>query len=162
MRILLASAPMIAFGQVLIENVPAKLEAPFKASSYQWMLGNEDIPGATNKFYILEQPQEADAGTYMVKGDNQKALFKTTFQRNVRIFINGYAPLGDSYDVKLPATISMGSPLGNVPIRYTLDGSEPTAISTQYTRPFVITNSCVIRAAIIIPERDSLKINEKP
>lgn len=162
MRFLLSLLPSIAAWQVLIENVPAKLEAPFTASSYQWMLGNREIPGATNKFYFLEQPQEADAGTYTVRGGNQKALIKTTFQHNVQILLNGYAPLGDSYDVKLPATISMSSPLGNVPIRYTLDGSEPTAISAQYTRPFVITNHCVIRAAIIIPERDSLKINEKP
>ena len=35
---------------------------------------------------------------------------------------------------------------GNTPIRYTLDGSEPTSESAQYTEPIEIYESCVLKA----------------
>lgn len=39
------------------------------------------------------------------------------------------------------------STLDNADIRYTLDGSEPTASSTRYTGPIAISKSCTLRAA---------------
>ena len=47
-----------------------------------------------------------------------------------------------------PATInvSISSPDANITIRYTLDGSEPTASSTIYSAPIVVNTTTVIRA----------------
>ena len=38
---------------------------------------------------------------------------------------------------------------GHTPIYYTLDGSEPTAESTLYTKPVLIDHSCVLKAAAL-------------
>ena len=45
-----------------------------------------------------------------------------------------------------------------LPIRYTLDGSEPTDKSALYTGPFSLNKSSYIRAKIEIPETDSVKV----
>jgi gliding motility-associated-like protein len=43
-------------------------------------------------------------------------------------------------------TVSISSPDANVTIRYTLDGSEPTAASPVYSTPLNITSTTVVRA----------------
>lgn len=43
-------------------------------------------------------------------------------------------------------TVALSSPDPNITIRYTLDGSEPTAGSTAYTVPLVVNTTTVIRA----------------
>lgn len=147
-----------ALSQIAIENLQLRLEAPFEASSYQWDLRGRPIPGATNKVYLIDQAQEGDAGGYRVEGDGMAALYKVTFQRAVRIFINNAEVRGDSVKITGPSQIRLLSSFGAVPIRFTLDGSEPTATSSLYKTPIVVTNGCVLRTAIIIPEGDSVKI----
>lgn len=148
----------VTFSQVAIENLQLRLEAPFEASFYQWMLRGQPIPGATNKVYLIEQAQESDAGGYRVEGDGKAALYKVTFQRAVRIFVNNTEVRG-TVDIRGPSQIRLLSPFGVVPIRFTLDGSEPTSTSSLYKTPIMVTNGCVLRTAIIIPEGDSVKIN---
>jgi hypothetical protein len=151
-----------ASAQIALENLPLRLEAPHTASDYQWHLGGRAIPGATNRVLEIPSAQEADAGTYKVESTSgRSALFKVRFQRNVRVSINGRDVIGDRISVRLPATLRLSSPLGAVPIRYTLDGSEPLATSALYEKPVLLTNDCVIRAAIVIPEGDSVRVTKQ-
>ena len=146
---------------ILTENVPFTLKAPFVSRSYQWSLGNVDLPGATNSTLVLESPLEGDAGTYRVRGaGGQSAMFKAMFQRSVRVQLDDREVIGDRVTVsKFPARLRLWSPLGpSLPIRYTLDGSEPTVRSALYTAPVYLTVGCVVRAAIVIPEGDSVRI----
>lgn len=46
------------------------------------------------------------------------------------------------------------STLGDSPMYYTLDGSQPTEESTRYTRPIAISKSCVLQAIVV---RDNVK-----
>lgn len=47
------------------------------------------------------------------------------------------------------------STMGNAPIYYTLDGTEPTEKSTRYSKPIKITENCVLQATAI---RENVKI----
>lgn len=145
---------------LLIENVPMLLDAGFNSSSYRWTLNKVTLPGATNRVLVLESPQEADAGIYAVIGDDDVVQFKLGFRRAVRVLVNGADVLGDRVKIAGPATVTLLPYLSGLPVRYTLDGSEPTAASLLYRSPFPVTNSVVLRAAIIIPEGDSVRIKK--
>lgn len=161
MRTLILTAALTAqlAAQVATENLPLRLEAPHTADDYQWSLGGVAIPGATNRVLEISAAQEADAGTYRVQSTSgHSAIFKVRWQRNVRVQVNGTEVQGDRVRIKGPAQVRLLSPLGVLPIRYTLDGSEPTATANLYRTPFVVTNACMLRAAIVIPEGDSIRI----
>ena len=160
--LLVSCVAFYASAQIALENLPLRLEAPHTAENYQWSLGGRPIPGATNRVLEIPAAQEADAGTYKVESSSgHSALFKVRFQRNVRVSINGRDVIGDRISVRLPATLRLSSPIGAVPIRYTLDGSEPLATSALYEKPILLTNHCVIRSAIVIPEGDSVRITKQ-
>jgi hypothetical protein len=158
-RLLSILVALPALSQVAVENLPLRLEAPFSASSYKWELKGQVLPGATNKVLIVEQPQEADAGGYRVEGNGKAAIFKVQWVRAVRVFINNAEVRGDRVDIRGPSQIRLVSSVGPLPIRFTLDGSEPTSTSYLYKTPIMVTNGCVLRTSIIIPEGDSIKIN---
>ena len=143
---------------MLIENIPMVLDAGFNSSSYRWTLNKVTLPGATNRVLVLESPQEGDAGVYTAIGDDDVRQYKLTFRRNVRVLVNGRDVVGDRVRITGPATVALVPFLSGLPVRFTLDGSEPTAVSILYRRPISITNSVVIRVAIIIPEGDSVRI----
>lgn len=158
-RILLLIAPLWALAQVATENLPLRLEAPHTAEDYQWSLGGRPIPGATNQVLEIQAAQEGDAGTYRVESSTgHSALFKVRFRRNVRVQVNGVDVRGDRVSIRGPSQIRLSSPLGPLPIRYTLDGTEPTATASLYRTPILVTNACLLRAAIVIPEGDSIRI----
>lgn len=144
----------------LIENVPMLLDAGFNSSSYRWTLNKVTLPGATNRVLMLESPQEADAGIYAVFGDDDVRQYTLKFRRAVRVLVNGADVLGDRVKIAGPATVTLLPYLTGLPVRYTLDGSEPTAASDLYRKPFPVTNSVVLRTAIIIPEGDSVRITK--
>lgn len=154
---MLLALPIAA--QIATENLPLRLEAPHTAEDYQWSLGGRVIPGATNQVLEIPSAQEADAGTYRVESSTgHSALFKVRFQRNVRVQVNGVDVRGDRIGIRGPSQIRLSSPLGPLPIRYTLDGTEPTATSQLYKTPILVTNACLLRVAIVIPEGDSIQI----
>ena len=153
--------PLIALGQItspMVENVPISLDAGLDAPSYQWSLNGVEIPGATNRIYFLDSPQEADAGTYVVRGPSLMKKFTFTFVKAVRVLVDGKTVVGDRLEVSHPATVTLVPWFKGAPIRFTVDGTEPTAASTLYTRPFILKQTITIRAAIIIPEGDSTKL----
>lgn len=145
---------------MLIENIPMVLDAGFNSSSYRWTLNKVTLPGATNRVLVLESPQEADAGIYTAIGDDDVTQFKLAFRRSVRVMVNGRDVVGDRVRITGPATVTLVPFLNGLPVRYTLDGSEPTALSDLYRRPISVTNSVAIRAAIIIPEGDSVRVTQ--
>ena len=148
-----------ASAQIALENLPLRLEAPHTASDYQWYLGGRTIPGATNRVLEIPSAQEADAGTYKVESTSgHSALFKVRWQRVVRIFVNNTESRGDTVDIRGPSQIRLVCTLGNLPVRYTLDGTEPTDTSQLYKAAILVTNSCTLRAAVVIPEGDSVKL----
>ena len=52
------------------------------------------------------------------------------------------------YIFDTPFVVTLANPwLGDAEIRYTLDGSEPTAKSTLYTKPFTVSESLTLRTA---------------
>jgi hypothetical protein len=50
-------------------------------------------------------------------------------------------------------TVALSGSPASGPIRFTLDGSEPTSASAAYTTPILITNSAVVRARAFTPDR---------
>lgn len=53
------------------------------------------------------------------------------------------------------------STLGKADIRYTLDGSEPSATSSRYSDPLKIKNDCTLKAVAIRPSGNSRMLTEK-
>lgn len=157
--LLVSCVAFSASAQIALENLPLRLEAPHTASDYQWHLGGRVIPGATNRVLEIPSAQEADAGTYKVESTSgHSALFKVRWQRVIRIFVNNTEVRGDTVDIRGPSQIRLVCSLGNLPVRYTLDGKEPTALSAIYKTPVLVTNACMLRAAVVIPEGDSVKL----
>lgn len=64
-----------------------------------------------------------------------------------RAFYNPLITLHKDSAYTRVATIEIDAP--DTEIRYTLDGSEPTAMSTLYTQPFVVNRSQEIRAVAL-------------
>jgi len=152
-----------ASAQIALENLPLRLEAPHTAEDYQWSLGGQTIPGATNRVLEIPAAQEADAGTYRVESTSgHSALYKVRWQRVIRIFVNNTEVRGDTVDIRGPSQIRLVCSLGNLPVRYTLDGKEPTAMSALYKTLVLVTNACMLRAAVVIPEGDSVKLRRVP
>lgn len=60
---------------------------------------------------------------------------------------------GGQYDV--PIEVELSSPREDGVIRYTLDGSEPTAGSVHYTEPILISNSIELKAKYFTPDQQS-------
>lgn len=65
-----------------------------------------------------------------------------------------------SQDTLQHATLAHLTAFGDSPIRYTLDGSEPTEQSTLYTEPIVIKGDCQLRAASFRPTGKTQEISE--
>lgn len=161
MRHLLLLLPFVCVGQIsnqIVENVPLTIDAGYNVGRYTWSLNGREIPGATNRIYYLETPQEADAGTYVVKGPALMRKFTFTFVKAVSVQVNGKTVAGDVVTITGPSTITLVPYIKGLPVRYTIDGTEPTPSSPLYSKPFVINQNVVIRASIIIPEGDSTKI----
>ncbi|MBC5994466.1 glycoside hydrolase family 20 protein [Pontibacter cellulosilyticus] len=57
--------------------------------------------------------------------------------------------------------VSFANDAANTTIRYTLDGSNPTAASAAYTKPFTLNKSAVIKAASFVDGQQVGKISNK-
>lgn len=154
-----ASAQTIAL--TLTEGIPATMRPLYVSTYWQWFKNDQPLPRATNNIFTLEYPVEGDAGTYMVRSGNRMTRYQVSFQRQIRVIINSQIVLGDQTSITSSSKVELLPCYLGAPIRYTLDGSEPTSQSQLYKGLFTVTNGCVLRTAIIIPEGDSVKINRK-
>ena len=154
-----ASAQTIAI--TLTEGIPATMRPLYVSTYWQWFKNDQPLPRATNNTFTLEYPVEGDAGTYMVRSGNRMTRYQASFQRQIRVIINSQIVLGDQTSITSSSKVELIPCYVGAPIRYTLDGSEPTYQSQLYKGPFTVTNGCVLRSSIIIPEGDSVKINRK-
>ena len=69
-------------------------------------------------------------------------------------------PDSGTYDEPITVTITVSNPQ-DATIYYTLDGSDPTTESTLYEGPFVISESCILKAFAIAPSYGDSKITRK-
>lgn len=81
----------------------------------------------------------------------------TRGEKNPQTYYSSYAPSPVFSDTRLycsePFALSIGCANAAAEIRYTLDGSEPSAASALYTGPLNISGNAVVRAASFIGGR---------
>lgn len=123
---------------------------------YQWRVNGQELPLATNNFLALDNVQPSDAGDYSVAVSN---LFGSVTSSVARLDVNLVAVYGNGQSLtKLlhsfagPVTIELQNVYTSGLIFFTLDGSEPTFMSTHYTEPFVLTESAILRVIGYSPD----------
>jgi hypothetical protein len=124
--------------------------------TWQWRLNGINLAAATNFSLTLSNVQATNAGNYSVTATNGlgnvaslNAILKVNL---VSITGNGQLLTNSQYGFGGSVTIQMQNFYTNGYIFYTLDGSTPGFGSTQYTGPFVITQSSTIRAVGFSPD----------
>jgi len=103
--------------------------------SYQWFKDGQVLPGATNATFVLDYFLEGDVGTYHVVANNGHTTVTSrsvviTYNPAIRVVVDGDMVTLDA----------------DVPIHFTLDGSEPNQFSPMYLTPLLITKPCILRA----------------
>jgi hypothetical protein len=124
--------------------------------SYQWRLNGSNLSGATNSSLALSNVLSVNAGTYSVTISNaygsvtsSNAVLKVNVVfvfGNGQLLTNAQAIFGGS------ATIQLQNIYTNGYLFYTLDGTTPSFASTQYTAPFVVTQSSILRVLAYSPD----------
>lgn len=156
----------------VIEGIPAVLTSDINGRYFQWFKNGELLQWETNNFLKIDHPLEADGGDYVLNSGSSSVTFNISFQRNIKILVNEKEIEGDVAEIpelSIASNIKLIPFINGLPIRYTLDGSEPTEQSPLYTGPFNISSSGktlgakkqYLRAKIIIPETDSTTIKFK-
>ena len=125
---------------------PAVLHA-YAATNLAWELYNsfsavtQDIPGGPVKFAV---PTVANGKVYV---GAQYAL--AVYGLGTFLPAPVISPGGGTFTNSI--TVSLADDAAGTSIRYTLDGSSPSANSSLYTGPLVITNSARLQARAFLP-----------
>jgi hypothetical protein len=124
--------------------------------AYQWQLNGSNVSGATNALLTVTNVQPSNAGNYRVVVTNafgtatsSNALLKITV---VLAYADGQPLTSSQYNVGSPISIQLTNLYPNGLIFYSLDGSAPTIASPQYSGPFAVTHSVVLRALAYSPD----------
>lgn len=117
---------------------------------FQWLFGDSPLPGATNAVLTLTNLATENQGVYLVKVSNgltsitsSPANLKLTYMAataNSQVITTNRLVFISSTTFALQSYFSNGS------IFYTLDGSQPSFLSPEYTQPLTVTQSCILRA----------------
>lgn len=148
----------------IIEGLPYALTSNMSGRFFNWYKDGEFLLSGTNNFLKMDFAVEGDEGTYTVQSGGSSMTFNVSFKRTIKVFINDFE-VNNYYDEKGRIQISQSSKIKLVPfieglpIRYTIDGSEPTEKSPFYTGPFVLDKTTYVRAKIDFPETDATRIN---
>lgn len=122
----------------------------------RWLFNGTPIPDATNTNLTITDFNVTKAGIYLLEISN---LVTTTTAASVlrlsnapNILVNGVNIGGGSIKRTNSATITLTMTTNAYPrIHYTLNGIEPDFTSPQYSGPFVISNSAMVRAVAYNP-----------
>ncbi len=127
-------------------NVVAAGTSPL---SYQWRFNATNIGGATNSSLVLSNVQPAASGNYTVVVTNSiNSITSAPANLSVRyifVFGNGQNLTNTQYTFIGSVNIQLQTFFTNGSLFYTLDGSQPSFASAQYTAPFTVFQSCVLR-----------------
>jgi hypothetical protein len=77
-------------------------------------------------------------------GMSDSAAASATFTRIVPVSTPTFSPNGGSFDGSASVTVACST--AGATIRYTTDGRDPTASSTAYTKPVVLTSTTTLKA----------------
>jgi hypothetical protein len=85
------------------------------------------------------------------------------FKRTIKLLVNGqeiesFYNSDGLVEISESSQVTLVPFIDGLPIRYTLDGSEPNERSKLYVAPLVIQKTTYLRAKIEIPETDSTRI----
>jgi uncharacterized repeat protein (TIGR02543 family) len=150
------NAPVIV-SQPLGRTVPIGSNITFTARaagspilSYQWLYQGSVIVGATNSSFVVTNVHPVNSGNYSMRvTNNAGSMTSSNAVLNVIVitaYAGGQALTNSQASFSGPVSISLQSYFTNGLIFYTLDGSEPTFSSTQYTGPFTVSQSSTLRA----------------
>ena len=138
-------------GQTNVVNSTASFSVTATGTAplyYFWRLNGTNLLNATNSILTLSNLTLNQAGNYDVIVSNYVGSVTSAPAfldvRFILIEVNGQPATGTVTAIS-PATITL---LGGYPggfLFYTLDGSAPSLGSAQYTIPFALTNSALIR-----------------
>lgn len=152
----IVSAPANAsafVNQEVAMRVAAGGSAPL---AYQWKFNGADLPGATDALLDFTSVQLSNAGHYSVFITNVYGWTNTSVATLsvavVGIYGDGLLLTNTQYNFDVPVTISLSNQFPNGLSFYTLDGSPPDFNSTQYTNPFVVSNTVRVRTLGYSPD----------
>jgi hexosaminidase len=144
------------------EPIPAALTATeakhvLGAQANVW---TEYIPTPSHVEYMIEPRMSAMAEVVWTAKDNRnwddfQHRMAEHYNRLDAMDVNYRVPDPEGFDGKITftdtTTITINNPVAGAEIRYTLDGSEPTAGSSLYTSPIRVTKNVTLKAATIMP-----------
>jgi uncharacterized repeat protein (TIGR02543 family) len=148
--ILSAPPPAIALasGASTNLNVLVWQGAPFTC---QWLLNGLPLAGATATNLVITNFNLAKAGAYTIAVTNRYgygiATSAVRLTNSPIVLLDGSDVGGGVTRRYVSCQVTMSSTFGpNVPIFYTLDGSQPDFTSLPYVGAFTLTNSATVRA----------------
>lgn len=151
---------------VVVEGHAHTLSVSFaRRAVVQWYKDGQPLPGATNRTLSLAYPLEGDAGAYhatMTRGTNtvQTATADVEVRPLVRVFADG-VEVHDWISPWSGQTVTIRPWRASEAVWYTLDGSEPTELSTLYTGPLRPSNAALLRMMVGKLEANPLRFGHE-
>jgi hypothetical protein len=147
----------------IIEGFPFVLQSNISGRVFTWYKEGQLLTSEANSSLKMDFAVEGDAGQYTVQSGGSSVVFNVSFKRTIKILINdqeleNYYNADGRPEVAASSKVTLVPFVSGLPIRYTLDGSEPTDKSALYVGPFNVDKTVHLRAKIEIPETDSTRI----
>jgi len=147
----------------VIEGLTYFLQSNIQGNSFTWYKDGQLLKHATNSFLELDYAVEGDEGQYVVQSGAFATILNVSFKKSVKLVVNGreiedYLDGNGKVEITPGSKVSLVTFIDGLPVRYTLDGTEPTEKSLLYISPITINKAAYLRARIYIPETDSTRI----
>ena len=134
-----------------------------------WSLSSNGYATVSNGTVTVNSLPESDIEltltvTYPVTGGNPAVASGTTLTATKTIILQGTNPSAPTISVSGTTVTMATNATGSTTIRYTLDGSDPTASSTAYSEPIDVsgqTTSPVIIKAITVRNGNASSVTEQ-
>lgn len=130
--------------------------------SFQWTKDGQTLIGQTNRTLVLNSAGPHDAGSFAVTVSNSDgsviSLPASLDVRDIAVLINGRIFTGPQHVSERSVQVSIQSGFKNGLVFYSVDGAPASFASKEYTGPFNIDRSTVVRA--IVYSQDFSKIQE--